>query len=138
MIALTIVSAPLAECLTDLLPKQERQAINLLADFDVSDGVNIFSAFACGRNTRVATNKPIFDGYLVLFPGPTFTSANIEATAAGNPLLISRDNWDIGVRVDDTKRETLRTVFGVRGGIGKVFEFEVSDTYGESGVQTKF
>lgn len=130
--------APLAEFLTDLLPKQERQAINLLADFDISDGVNIFSEFAYGRNTSIATNEPIFDAYLLLSPGSAFAPANIEAAAAGNPLLISRDNWDMGVNVDDTKRETLRTVFGARGDIGKGFEFEVSYTYGESDVQTKF
>ena len=130
--------APLSEFLSDILPEQKRQAFNLLADYDVSDAFNIFAEFAYSRNTSVAAHEPIFDSFLVLFPGSAFAPANIEAAAAGNPLLISRDNWDMGVRVDDTRRETLRTVFGARGEIGKGFEFEASYTYGESDVQTKF
>ncbi|MFT4713843.1 MAG: iron complex outermembrane receptor protein [Candidatus Azotimanducaceae bacterium] len=129
--------APIVEFLSDLLPKQERQAINLLVDFDLSEGLNIFSEFAYSKNSSDAAFEPIFDFVLAIFPGGAFTPAHIELAAAGSPVLVSRDNWDMGVRTDETKRDTFRTVFGARGDIGKGFEFEVSYTFGESDVETR-
>jgi len=128
--------SPLAGYLTDLLPEQTRQGITLLADFDASDKLNLFSEFAYSYNNSVAEHEPTFDQTLLFFPGSPFAPANIEAAAAGNPLLVTRDHFDMGIRTFDTTRETIRTVFGARGDVGGGFTFEASYTYGESDVAT--
>jgi len=129
--------SPLVDFISDLIPEQTRQAINLLVDFDVSDDLNLFSEFAYSKNKSVADQEPIYDSYLVFFPGSAFTPQNIETAAEGNPVLITRDHYDMGIRTDKTTRETLRTVLGARGNLGKGFTFELSYTYGESDVETR-
>jgi iron complex outermembrane receptor protein len=129
--------SPLSGFLTDLLPEQTRQGITLMADFDVSDELNLFSEFAYSQNNSVAEHEPTFDSYLVFLTGSPFAPASIEAAAlADTPLLVTRDHFDMGIRTYDTTRETIRTVFGARGDVGGGFTFEASYTYGESDVNT--
>jgi iron complex outermembrane receptor protein len=106
---------PIVDFLADLLPEQTRQSINVMADFDVSDELNFFSEFAFSKNDSLAAHEPTFDSVLGFFPDSPFVPANIAAASGGIPLLVTRDHFDMGVRTDDTTRETLRTVLGARG-----------------------
>ena len=127
--------APVVEFLSDLLPEKERYTLNLFADYNLSDSVNLFSEFAYTNSDASGEFEPIFDFVLVLPSDSPFVPANISAAAVGNPLVVSRDSWDMGVRSDDTNRETIRFVLGAEGDLSDRFKFDLSYTFGETDVE---
>ena len=74
----------------------------------------------------------------MFFPDGPFIPSAVTAAAAGSPVLLTRDNFDLGVQVDDTQRETYRGVIGLEGAFSDSLEFEVSYTYGETAVESLY
>ena len=122
---------PLVEFLTDLLPDEENYTLNTFFDFDVTENLRFFSEFAYHKNESYAEFEPIFDFVLVILPDSPFIPANVAAQA-DIAVLNSKDNWDLGVRTDETERETYRGVLGVEREVHDLLAGEVAYTYGET------
>jgi iron complex outermembrane recepter protein len=138
----------------DLLPKQERITVNAMFDYEFSPYANFFSELKYSRNDSFTQYQPTFDFFLALesdyayFP-PNIAQAFEDAVADGtwDPFglsffgltgpLVSRDHFDLGVRGEDIKRETIRGVLGLEGAITDNVRYEVSYVYGETEVENR-
>ena len=143
---------PLDSYVGDLLPEEERVTLNLMADYKLSDAVNLFTELKYSNTQSFARNQPSFDFFLALqddypYLSPNIRSALEQAQADGtyDPFgeadffgvtgpLVSRDHVDLGLRDEDIERETVRTVFGINGDFADGFTYEVSYVYGETEV----
>ncbi|WP_212611899.1 TonB-dependent receptor plug domain-containing protein [Sphingomonas baiyangensis] len=127
---------PVATYGGELLPRIERFVSNLLFSYEVLPNIK---AYVQGKYARVESDsegQPTFD-FTILTPlDNAFLPDNIRAQAiadAGNfGVLVNRDNLDIGRRGQNNKRETYRSVVGVRGDVTSNVEFDVSYVYGRS------
>lgn len=127
-----------ADFLPDVLPAEEKYNVSTFVNFDLTDKMRIFSEFSYNKRDSLGEFTPTFDSILVFFPGSAYTPASIEAAAAGSFFIVTRDNFDLGIRTDNTERETYRGLLGLEGSINDNLHFEVSYTYGETAVETNW
>jgi outer membrane receptor protein involved in Fe transport len=124
---------PRADYIGDILPSNERHAVNGLFNFKLTDNINFFAQGKYVRTKSRSFSQPTFDFYLLIQPDNPFIPASLRQTAADNGgFLLSRDNFDLGSRGENITRETIRTVVGFDGDIGDHARFEASYVYGES------
>lgn len=124
---------PRADYIGDILPANERHAVNGLFNFKITDKINFFAQAKYVKTKSFSTSQPTFDFYLLIQPDNPFIPANLRQTAIDNGgFLLSRDNFDLGTRGEDISRETIRSVVGFDGEIGEHARFEASYVYGES------
>jgi iron complex outermembrane recepter protein len=116
----------------DLLPEIERYTANAYLNFELTPAAHLFGEIKYSRSESYSQSAPSFDFYMFLNPDNAFLPPNIAAAAAGGPVLMSRDNFDLGIRDEDIERETLRTVVGIGGDLTGRMRYEVSYVYGES------
>ncbi|MFU8816208.1 MAG: TonB-dependent receptor plug domain-containing protein [Pseudomonadales bacterium] len=119
----------------DLLPQKERMTVNAFFDYEFSPRANLFSELKYSRNDSFSRGQPSFDFFLFLEPDYAFYPPNIAAALAGGEALVSRDHFDMGVRGEDIKRETVRGVLGLEGAVTDSINYEVSYLYGETEVK---
>lgn len=124
----------------DLLPQTNRDIINVLGHFDVSDKLTIFAEGKYANINTFTFGQPSFD-YNILVPQdnpylPASIRAAIDPEIGG--VLVSRDNFDLGQRGERIRRETYRGVIGVRGDISPSFHYELSYNYGETKVRSRY
>lgn len=119
----------------DLLPEEERYTTNLFGRYQFSDALTLFAEAKFSRAEAVTVSQPTFDFFLFLEPDYAFTPPNIAAAAAGNPIFVSRDHFDLGRRGEDITRDSLRTVIGIEGDLSNHLRYEVSYVYGETEVE---
>src|SRR5690606_22271076 len=77
-------------------------------------------------------SQPTFDFFLLITEDNPFIPPNIRQAAVDSgafDVMVSRDNFDLGIRGDDLTRETYRGVFGLRGELLGL-EWEGSYLYG--------
>ncbi len=106
---------PLDDFSGDLEPAEERNTVNLLLNHNVSARVHAFGELKYSKNESKARFQPAYDSLLYLAPDYAYTPPNIGAAAAGNFLLVIRDEFDMGLRGDRIDRDTVRGVFGIDG-----------------------
>lgn len=124
---------PRADYIGDILPSNERHAVNGLFNFQIADKINFFAQAKYVKTKSFSTSQPTFDFYLLIQPDNPFIPANLRQTAIDNGgFLLNRDNFDLGTRGEDIDRETIRTVVGFDGEIGAHARFEASYVFGES------
>jgi outer membrane receptor protein involved in Fe transport len=61
---------------------------------------------------------------------------SFEDPTAPDGVLVSRDNFDLGVRGEEVTRDTMRFVTGVNGDVWSRYHYEVSYTYGQSDIDS--
>lgn len=127
------------EYVGDLLPKSERTATNLFLNYKITPNVRLFSELKFVRVDTSSQSQPSFDFFLTINPDNPFVPANIaaDALASESPILVSRDNFDLGVRGEDVRRDTTRAVIGLAGELEGLFDWEVSYVQGETKVRNK-
>jgi len=125
---------PLDDYIGDLLPKEDRRTANLMFDYEFSDLVNVFAELKYSKTEAVTDSQPTFDFFLWLEPDYAFTPPNVAAALdPGFPVaLVSRDNFDLGVRGDDIERKTFRSVIGLEGVFDNGWTYEASYVYGKT------
>lgn len=133
-------ATPVARYANDLLPQTNRDIVNILGHFDVSDKLTIFAEGKYANINTFSFGQPSFD-YNILVPQdnpylPASISAAIDPELGG--VLVSRDNFDLGQRGERIRRETYRGVVGVRGDISPSFHYELSYNYGETKVRSRY
>ncbi len=125
---------PLDRYIGDLLPEIERSTANLFVNYELAPAATVFGELKFSRSESFSEAQPTFDFFLWLEPDYAFTPSTIAAAAAGGPIFMSRDNFDLGVRNEDIDRETLRGVLGIGGDITDNVRYEASYVYGETEV----
>jgi iron complex outermembrane receptor protein len=125
-------STPLAGYQGDLQASSRLHNINLLAHYDVSDALSLFVEGKYVKNKTYTLAQPSFDFFTYLSPDNAYLQDRFGVDAAANGALISRDNYDFGVRGEDNDRETIRSVIGAEGAISDHARYELSYTFGQT------
>lgn len=133
-------STSLADYGNDLLPRIERHVGNAVAHFDVSPALTVFAEGKYAQTNSYSLGQPTFDYYLFVPQDnpyiPTAIRAAIDPSLGG--VLVTRDNFDLGQRGENIRRETYRGVIGARGDIADDLHYEVSYVYGQTNVTAHY
>ena len=129
----------------DLFPELDRHLVNVLSHFDVTDSFTISAEGKYVRSHARSLSQPSFDFYLLMTPDNPFMPQSIrDAIVPGaaaewfedpetpDGVLLTRDNYDMGINAEDAVRETLRGVLAANGELTDNLEFEVSYVHGET------
>lgn len=140
---------PIADYIGDLTPEAQTTVASVFGNFNVSDAVSLFGEAKFVRGKAKAYGQPTFDFYVFQDATNPFLPASVAAQVIpgaaadgfGDPdapdgVLVSRDNFDFGVRGEDVTRDTMRFVTGVNGDIWDRYNYEVSYTYGQSDIDS--
>jgi hypothetical protein len=138
-------STPVNGYLGDLFPKMNRHLVDVLGHFDVSDSLTISAEGKYVRSQAFSVSQPTYDFYLLMTPDNPFMPDSIrDAIVPGaaaaffedpdtpDGVMLTRDNYDLGVNGEDTLRETLRGVLAANGEISDRLSYEASYVYGET------
>lgn len=117
----------------DLLPEEKRIVANIFGHYDITERSRLFTELKYVNTQSLTYAQPTFD-YSVWIEGDNpFIPANIAAAAgAGNPVLVTRDNFDFGIRGEDIERDTYRAVLGIEGTLTNWLNYNISTTYGKT------
>ena len=124
-------STPLAGYQGDLSPRNRRHVLNGLASFQFSPALRLFGEGKYVNTRAYSIAQPAFDFFTFIAPDNPFIPANIAAVAPDG-VLLSRDSYDLGVRGETVKRQTIRGVIGADGEISDHANYEVSYVYGRT------
>jgi outer membrane receptor protein involved in Fe transport len=129
----------------DLFPELDRHLVNLVGHFDVSDSFTISAEGKYVRSHAYSVAQPSYDFYLFQTPDNPFMPQSIRDAIVpgaavdwfGDPeapdgVIVTRDNYDLGVNAEDTVRETLRGVLAANGTVSDHLRYEASYVYGET------
>jgi iron complex outermembrane recepter protein len=119
----------------DYTPFNRRHIGNAMASFEFSPALRLFAEGKYVATKAYTQSQPTYDFFTYMAPDNAFLQERFGALADGG-ALISRDNFDFGVRGDTSKRETIRTVLGADGRFGSNFRYELSYVYGQSKATT--
>lgn len=124
-------STPVAGYQGDLAPKTDLHNVNLLASYEFSPAFRVFfeGKYVHSKNFTIA--QPSFDFFTYLTPDNAFLQERFGPDAPDG-ALVSRDNYDLGIRGETAKRETVRTVLGVDGEISGNTRYELSYVFGQT------
>lgn len=129
----------------DLFPELDRHLVNVLGHFDVSDSLTVSAEGKYVRSHAKSLSQPTFDFYLFMTPDNPFMPDEIrDAIVPGaaaeyfedpetpDGVLLTRDNYDMGINAEDAVRETLRGVLAANGRFNDRLQYEISYVYGET------
>jgi len=129
----------------DLFPELDRHLVNLLTHFDVSDSLTLSAELKYVRSHAMSIAQPSYDFYLFMTPDNPYMPQVIrdavipgsgefwfEDPDAPDGVILTRDNYDLGVNAEDTTRETLRGVLAANGALSDNLQYEISYVYGET------
>jgi iron complex outermembrane receptor protein len=127
-------STPVAGYQGDLQAKTDRYSLNLLSGYEFSDAMRFFVEGKYVQARAWNTSQPNYDFFAYVNAAnpliPDVIRDAIVPGAAGDygfdedGLMITRDNFDFGVRGDRVKRETLRSVVGLDGRLMDDMKYE--------------
>ncbi|BBF69290.1 TonB-dependent receptor plug domain-containing protein [Sphingomonas bisphenolicum] len=124
-------STPLAGYQGDLQAYNRVHNFNLLSHYDFSDAVKFFFEAKYVKNKTFTLAQPSFDFFTYLTPDNAYLQDQFGALAPDG-ALVSRDNFDMGVRGERNERETMRFVGGFEGAISDHARYELSYTFGQT------
>jgi iron complex outermembrane recepter protein len=125
-------NTPTAGYFGDLIPDNERHAVNVLTSFEFSPALRIFAEGKYVRTRAFSVGQPGFDFFTVLSPDNAYLNDRFGVANTTNGALLSRDNFDLGQRGERIQRETLRGVIGAEGALSDNAKYEVSYVYGQT------
>ena len=129
----------------DLFPELDRHLVNVFTHFDVSDSLTLSAEAKYVRSHALSLAQPTYDFYLFMTPDNPFMPDEIRDAIVpgaavdwfGDPdapdgVLLTRDNYDMGINTEDVVRETVRGVLAANGRINDQLEYEISYVHGET------
>ncbi|MGH6649622.1 MAG: TonB-dependent receptor plug domain-containing protein [Sphingopyxis sp.] len=140
-------STPIAGYQGDLQPRTEKHNLNLLGSYAFSDALRLFVEGKYVKTKNFSFAQPSFDFFTTIQADNPFIPANIAALVVPNALnseigfpdgflpdgvLVSRDNFDMGVRGQYAERDTWRGVIGFDGRLTDNLTYELSYVYGQT------
>src|SRR5688572_4109212 len=130
--------ARLDQYIGDLTPDEDRYTFNALLTYEINPAARLFADVKYSKTKAFSESQPSFDFFLFLEPDYAYTPPNIATAAAAGgdgTLLVSRDNFDMGIRGEDIERDTRRVVAGIEGDLEATTHYEVSLVYGSTEVE---
>lgn len=140
---------PVAGYGRDLIGETERAAFNVFGHYDlIPRRMRFFTEQKYVITDATSFGQPTFDLFLAINPDNPFIPPNIAAAAAGagdvaedfglpaGTVLVTRDNFDLGVRGEDIHRETYRGVWGLEGDINEWLSYNAAYVYGVVDAET--
>ena len=126
-----------ADYIGDVIAKNRRYVADVFVNYELADWARLFAEVKYAHGKSFSLSQPTFDFFIEYAPDNPLIPEVIRpfAEEAGG-LLLNRDNFDLGVRGEDNKRETWRTVVGSRGDIVENLSYELSYVYGQSKVRS--
>lgn len=125
-------STPLAGYQGDLQAFSRVHNVNLLSHYDFSNAVSAFFEAKYVRQKTFTLAQPSFDFFTYLNPDNPYLQDRFGVDATADGALLSRDNYDLGVRGEENDRETMRFVGGFEGRISDHARYELSYTFGQT------
>ena len=129
----------------DLFPGIQRNLVDVLGHFDVSDSLTISAEGKYVRTRATTIAQPSYDVYQYLQGDNAFMpdvirdaivpggmAAWFEDDEVADGILVTRDDYDLGVNSEQTTRDTLRGVLAANGTVNDRLSYEVSYVYGET------
>ncbi len=124
----------------DLLPAITRHVVNLNARYEVSSAFKVFAEAKYAATKSYSLGQPTFDYYIYVPQDNPYIPASIRS--AIDPelggVLVTRDNFDLGQRGENIKRDTFRSVIGAEGDLSSSLHYEVSYVFGRTTVTNRF
>ncbi len=115
----------------DLQPQSRLHNVNLLANFEFSPAFRVYAQGKYNNTQSFSIAQPSFDFFTYLAPDNAYLLERFGGLAPDG-ALISRDNFDFGVRGERSKRETYRSVIGAAGRINDHATYDLSYVYGRT------
>ena len=125
-------NTPTAGYFGDLQPQTERHSGNILLSYEVSPALRLFAEGKYVQAKAFSVGQPSFDFFTFIAPDNAFLADRFGAGAAPDGALLSRDNFDLGIRGERNKRNTYRGVIGADGAISNNARYELSYVYGQT------
>jgi iron complex outermembrane recepter protein len=126
-------NTPTAGYFGDLQPKSQRHSGNVLASFEFSPALRIFAEGKYVQAKAFSVGQPSFDFFTILAQDNAFLEDRFGVgSASPDGALLSRDNFDFGIRGESNKRQTYRGVLGADGAISDNARYEISYVYGQT------
>ncbi len=126
----------------DLFPSLKRYIVNGLGHFDVNDHLTLFAEAKFAEVRARSLSQPTFDVYQYISAENPFmpqsirdsivkdAAANYFGDGTADGILVTRDDYDLGINTEETRRRTFRGVFGASGAISEHARYEASYVYG--------
>lgn len=137
-------STPTAGYQGDRQARTERYTVNLLGDLDITESMRVFTEAKYVRSNTSNNGQPNYTFYDFIgtenpFIPDVIRDAIVPDAGAdyGMPdgLLMNRDNFDFGLRIDTIRRETVRNVIGLEGKFDNDVKYELSYNFGQSKIR---
>lgn len=126
-----------ADYIGDIIAKNRRYVANVFLNYELADWARLFAEVKYARGKSFSLSQPTFDFFIEYAPdNPLIPDVIRPQVEEAGGLLLNRDNFDLGVRGEDNKRETWRTVVGSRGDFAENLSYELSYVYGQSKVRS--
>jgi outer membrane receptor protein involved in Fe transport len=129
-------STPRESYYGDYTPYARRHIANVMGHYEVSPALELYAEGKYVKSSAYTLSQPTFDSYTLLFSDNAYLAQRFGANAAPDGALISRDNFDFGVRRYEMERELFRTVVGARGDITPNIRYDLSYVFGQSTQRT--
>lgn len=124
-------STPRESYFGDFLPYTRRHIANAFASFEFSPAFRLEAEGKYVRSTAYTFAQPTYDFYTTLFADNAFLDQRFGGAVVGD-AMISRDNFDFGIRRYELERELFRTVLSAKGEITSNLNYDVSYVFGQS------
>lgn len=136
----TTSDTPVANFPGDLQAQTEHHTINLLASYELTPAITFFAEGKYVRTQTSTSGQPSFDFFTFVSNDNPFIPQNVrdavDTFGEFGGVLLTRDNFDLGLRGEDLERDVLRGVVGFEGDLSDNATFEISYVYGRN--QTGF
>lgn len=130
-------NTPVAGYFGDLQPETERHVVNALASYEFSPAIRFYAEGKYAQTQAYSVGQPSFDFYTYLYPDNAYLQDRFGVDAAPDGALLSRDNFDFGIRGETVKRKTRRVVLGFEGDLSDHLKYDISYVHGQTRVKNR-
>ncbi|WP_206409845.1 TonB-dependent receptor domain-containing protein [Lysobacter enzymogenes] len=122
-----------------LQPKYDRTTFNTAGSFDLTENHRLYmeglynQANVKSAGTAAFNTWGTYGGHFIEADN-AYVSPALNALTGGQGFVVSRDDFDSGLRGEDTKRKTMRLVLGAEGVLGSKgdWQYDASVNYGRT------
>lgn len=125
-------STPRESYYGDFTPYSRRHIANIMGRFEFSPALEIYAEGKYVRSAAKTFAQPTYDFLTELAADNAYLIDRYGAAAITGPALVTRDNFDFGIRQYELERELFRTVIGFKGDLGSNLKYDVSYVFGQS------
>ena len=125
-------NTPTAGYFGDISPANRKHIVNALLSYEFSPAFRVSAEGKYVNTKAYSVGQPSFDFFTYLAPDNAYLINRFGAGTAPDGALLSRDNFDLGIRGERITRETWRGVFGIDGTLSDHLKYEMSYVYGRT------